>query len=198
MRFQPILVPGWQDLGPGHWQAHWLHSLPHARRLPPPAGPAPDPARWQADLATCVDSARWPVLLIAHDVGCLVVAGLPVPLCGRVAGALLVAPTDVEHPATPPSLRGFAPIARRPLSFQSVLVAGDADPRCSAERARQLAADWGSRLVLAPQAAHFDDCEGDSWPQGLKLLAALRRRAAWRITPPQPRVPPVPCPNVVS
>ncbi|MFQ6745902.1 alpha/beta hydrolase, partial [Bordetella pertussis] len=23
MRLQPIIVPGWQGSGPGHWQTHW-------------------------------------------------------------------------------------------------------------------------------------------------------------------------------
>ncbi|CPK09101.1 Uncharacterised protein [Bordetella pertussis] len=35
-------------------------------------------------------------------------------------------------------------------------------------------------------------CQLGAWPQGLKQLAALRRRACWRISPPAEKIPPVP------
>lgn len=193
MRFQPILVPGWKDSGPGHWQSRWEHCLPHARRVRQPDWEAPDPAVWNAAVASYVDSAECPVLLIAHSLGCLAVVNLPVPLHAKVAGALLVAPADVEQADMPECLRVFAPVPGHSLRFQSVVVASDNDSYCSLERAREFAAAWGSRFELVPEGGHINAESGfGDWPQGLKLLAALRRRAVWRVTPPLPRVPPVP------
>ncbi|EHK64375.1 RBBP9/YdeN family alpha/beta hydrolase [Achromobacter arsenitoxydans] len=193
MRLQPIIVPGWKNSGPDHWQSRWQALLPHACRIAQSDWQNPRPADWIARLAADVDDARSPVLLIAHSLGCLISAALPVPLRAKVAGALLVAPADIERPDAPECLRAFAPIPRQPLPFQSVVVASDDDPYCALERARTFAADWGSRVVVLPNAGHINADSGlGDWPQGLKLLGALRRRASWRIPTPAKRIPPIP------
>ncbi len=193
MRLQPIIVPGWKNSGPDHWQSRWQAMLPNARRIEQHDWENPSSTDWVARLAADVDEARSPVLLIAHSLGCLISAALPVPLRAKVAGALLVAPADVERPDVPECLRGFAPIARHPLPFQSVVVASDDDPYCALERARAFAADWGSRIVVLSGAGHINADSGlADWPQGLKLLGALRRRASWRIPTPAKRIPPIP------
>lgn len=190
MRLQPIIVPGWKDSGPGHWQTLWEQSLPHAVRVRQPSWTEPRPATWHAAVAASVDAATCPALLIAHSLGCLAVASLPVPLHAKVAGALLVAPPDVERLDTPACLRAFAPPPRQPLPFQSVLVAGDDDPYCCLDRAEQFARDWGSRMVVIPGGGHLNADSGlRDWPEGLRLLTALRRRSIWRVAPPMPRIP---------
>jgi len=192
MRFQPIIVPGWKNSGPGHWQTLWEQSLPHAVRVQQPDWEHPDPHAWISTLAATIEAARWPALLIAHSLGCITVAALPVPLRARIAGALLVAPADIERPGAHADLARFAPIPRRPLGFQSVVVASDNDPCCQLTRARDFAEDWGSRLVVLEGAGHINAESGlDIWPQGLKLYGALRRRAVWRIVPPARRIAPV-------
>lgn len=193
MRLQPIIVPGWKNSGPQHWQSRWMALLPHARRVEQRNWEHPAPGEWIAALATEVNEARSPVLLIAHSLGCLISAALPVPLRAKVAGALLVAPADVERENAPACLRSFGPVPRHSLPFQSVVVASDDDPYCQLERARAFARDWGSRLVVVPGAGHINAESGlDDWPQGLKLLGALRRRAVWRVTPPPERIAPIP------
>ncbi|CAB3721035.1 hypothetical protein LMG3458_03959 [Achromobacter deleyi] len=192
MRLQPIIVPGWKNSGPEHWQSRWAALLPHAARVQQRDWENPVSAEWISTLAAQVDSARSPVLLIAHSLGCLISAALPVPLRAKVAGALLVAPADVERPDAPDCLRGFAPVPRQSLPFQSVVVASDNDPYCRLERARRFAEDWGSRVVVVPGAGHLNADSGlGDWPQGLKLFGALRRRASWRVSPPPERIAPI-------
>jgi predicted alpha/beta hydrolase family esterase len=193
MRLQPIIVPGWKNSGPEHWQSRWASVLPHAMRIEQHDWENPEPAQWVSTLAGEVDRARSPVLIVAHSLGCLITACLPVPLRAKVAGALLVAPADVERPDAPACLRGFAPISRQPLPFQSVVVASDDDPYCALERARGFAEDWGSRIVVLSGAGHVNAESGlADWPEGLKIFAALRRRASWRIATPARRIPPIP------
>jgi len=193
MRLQPIIVPGWKNSGPDHWKSRWAALLPLAVRLEQRDWQNPVAAQWIASLAAEVDRARSPVLLVAHSLGCLVSAALPVPLRAKVAGALLVAPADVERADTPDCLRSFAPVPRQPLPYQSVVVASDDDPYCSLDRARAFAGDWGSRIVILSGAGHINADSGlGDWPQGLKLLGALRRRASWRIPTPAKRIPPIP------
>jgi predicted alpha/beta hydrolase family esterase len=192
MRFQPIIVPGWKNSGPDHWQTLWQGCLPHAVRVAQRDWENPDPRAWIATLACCVEAAPWPVLLIAHSLGCVTAAALPPALHGRVAGALLVAPADIERAGAAPCLAAFAPIANRPLPFQSVVVASDNDPYCSLQRARYFAQHWGSRVLVLPGAGHINAQAGyGPWPDGLKALRALRRRAAWRVAAPRRRIPPM-------
>ena len=83
---------------------------------------------------------------------------------------------------------------RTSLPFQSVVVASDNDPYCRLERARLFAEHWGSRLVVVPGAGHINADSGlGDWPQGLKLLGALRRRSSWRVSPPPERIRRYPC-----
>lgn len=193
MRFQPIIVPGWKNSGPGHWQTLWAKQLPHAQRVQQPEWETPEPAAWHATVAGYVDRATCPVLLIAHSLGCLAVVSLPVPLRARVACALLVAPPDVERDDMPACLTAFGSVPLHSLPFQSVVVASDNDPFCQLERAREFAQAWGSRLEVLSGAGHINAESGlGTWPYGLKLIAALRRRAAWRVTASLPRVSPVP------
>ncbi len=193
MRLQPIIVPGWKNSGPEHWQSRWAALLPHAVRIEQRDWESPVAPDWISTLAAEVDRARSPVLLIAHSLGCLVSTALPVPLRAKVAGALLVAPADVERPDAPDCLRGFAPIPRASLPYQSVVVASDNEPYCRLERAHAFAQDWGSRIVVLAGAGHINADSGlGDWPQGLKLFGALRRRASWRIPTPAKRIPPIP------
>lgn len=193
MRFQPIIIPGWRNSGTGHWQTEWEQTLAHSVRVTQTDWETPVAVDWHGAVAQAVDAATCPVLLIAHSLGCISAAALPVALHPRVAGALLVAPADVERPNAPDCIKGFAPITQQPLGFQSVVVASDNDPYCQLERADTFARAWGSRLVIVKNAGHINAEAGfGSWPEGLKLLTALRRRAAWRIQPAAPRISPLP------
>ena len=52
------------------------------------------------------------------------------------------------------------------------------DPYCGADRAAQLAAQWGAVPVPLPSAGHVNADSGlGDWPAGLALLQALAQRA---------------------
>lgn len=95
-----------------------------------------------------------------------------------VAGALLVAPADVERPDAPEPIRGFAPVPLRLLPFPSTLVAGTNYPYLSVERAEHFARSWGSTPVRLGAAGHINTDAGfGPWPEGLALLHRLQRAA---------------------
>lgn len=182
MRLQPLIVPGWQGSGPLHWQTQWQARLPRATRVEQDDWEAPTRSAWVAALTEAIENASRPPLLIAHSLGCITVAHLPLPIRQHIAGALLVAPADVERHGSPPALRDFAPIAATPLPFPSIVVASTDDPYCSLSRAETFAANWGSDLVVVREAGHLNDASGlGDWPEGLRLLTSLRRRACWRV-----------------
>ena len=54
MRLQPIIVPGWKNSGPEHWQSRWAALLPHAQRVQQRDWENPVSAEWISTLAAQV------------------------------------------------------------------------------------------------------------------------------------------------
>ena len=142
-----IIVPGWRDSGPGHWQSLWAERLPQACRVVQDDWITPTRAAWVGQLEKTVLAAAHPVVIVAHSLGCIATTHMGPEAAARVQGALLVAPGDVEQPDVAGWLPGWAPVARQPLPFPAVLVASRNDPYCRFERAQGLAQAWGARLV---------------------------------------------------
>ena len=165
-----LMVPGLASPDEGHWQARWQSRLKTARWV----GSADDPPDRKSRVEALVAAAEAddkPAVLIAHGLGVLAVAFAAPRLNGRVAGALLVAPTD---PAGTP---GWEDVPRNPLPFPSLLVASASDPHCTLAVADDLAADWGSQFVDAGDAGHLDSASGHGlWPEGLTRFAMLMTR----------------------
>ncbi|MEY5098296.1 MAG: hypothetical protein RJA36_1015 [Pseudomonadota bacterium] len=169
---QVLLLPGWQGSGPGHWLGRWEALHGHAR-VEQHDWLTPRRGDWLARLEETVIDARRPLVLVAHDLGCLLVAAWARHSRhgARVRGALLVAPADLEQSGAAPRLPGWTTIVRDRLPFASLLVASRDDPRCAFGRAQELAQDWGSRLVDAGARGHLDADAGlGDWPEGLELI----------------------------
>ena len=170
-----LLLPGWQNSGPGHWQTEWerLHGY---QRVQQHDWMRPLRGDWTARLEEVVADAPGPVVLAAHSLGCILVAWWAAHThhAHKVRGALLVAPGDVERPDLATQIRGWAPIALQALPFPAVLVGSHNDPYCSFERAGALAADWGARLVDGGALGHINAESGlGAWPQGQALMLQL-------------------------
>ncbi len=172
--FDIVIQPGWQDSGSRHWQSLWQAILPQARRVAHGNWNEPQLDVWLSGLDATLDAARRPALVVAHSLGCIAVAQ-HVAHGGRpIAGALLVAPADVERADVSPLLRGFAPVPRAPLPFPVIVVASTDDPYCRPEQAQAFADAWGAQLVWIDRAGHINADSGfGDWPQGLALLEQL-------------------------
>lgn len=172
-----LLLPGWQNSGPGHWQSLWENQYGDLRVaqhdwLRPLRGD------WSARLEEAVLAAPGPVLLAAHSLGCILVAAWAAHSrhTARVQGALLVAPGDVEREDLCQQIPGWAPIVRQRLPFAATLVGATDDPYCSAERARGLAQDWGARFIDLGPRGHINADSGlGDWPEGRGWLLELKK-----------------------
>ncbi|KTT23430.1 RBBP9/YdeN family alpha/beta hydrolase [Pseudacidovorax intermedius] len=170
-----LLLPGWQNSGPGHWQTRW-EALHGDHRVEQHDWQRPLRGDWCARLEEEVLAAPGPVLLAAHSMGCLLVAAWAAHSrhTARVRGALLVAPGDLERDDLRQQIPGWAPIVRQRLPFPATLVGATDDPYCSAGRARGLAADWGARFVDLGARGHINADSGlGDWPEGRALLDEL-------------------------
>ena len=183
-----ITVPGFHNSGPGHWQTLWEQRRPDTRRADLGSWDAPQRTSWVARLDDCVRRARGPIFLAAHSLGCLAVAWW-VQLIERVsgppvAGALLVSPADLDRRDTPAELESFAPVPPARLPFPSILVASADDPWITLNRARGIAADWGSEFIDAGARGHLNADSGlGDWPEGEALLGRLIATSGSRFEP---------------
>ena len=97
-----------------------------------------------------------------------------------MAGALLVAPPEVDHRTNDPRVASFAPTPREPLPFPAILVGSHNDHYMRFAVARAWAARWGARFADAGKVGHINaDSELGDWPFGQFLLGQLIRRAGW-------------------
>lgn len=174
--FDVLIVPGWKNSGPAHWQTLWQNTHPEYRRVEQKNWNHPVRSHWIEQLELHVQAARKPVILVAHSLGCITVAHWARPTETRVAGALLVAPADVERRKVASELRNFAPVPRKSLPFPSIVVGSTTDLTCSTERAQEFSRSWGSEFVNLGDVGHINVDSGHGlFPQGEALLHSLTR-----------------------
>lgn len=166
-----LIIPGWRDSGPGHWQSLWAEQLPGAVRVQQDDWISPSRQAWVASIGRTILSQRGPVVVVAHSLGCIATAHLPAEAAARIQGALLVAPADPERRGV---LTDFAPVPYQPLPYHSILVASSNDPYCPVRTAGAYARAWGSDFVRMQNAGHINLEAGfGPWPLGLALLHSL-------------------------
>ena len=137
----------------------------------------PKLADWVARLEEAVAACVTPPVFAAHSLACSLVAHWAMRAGARAAGALLVAPADVDSPAhTADEVRNFSPVPLIALPFRSIVVASTDDPFVTPARAAAFASAGGSRLVTFERAGHLNaDAGFGPWPEGRRLLAELTR-----------------------
>jgi predicted alpha/beta hydrolase family esterase len=178
MKTTILTIPGLWNSGPEHWQTLWEAADSTFRRVQQADWETPRCADWVTNLDAAVADTGPEVILVAHSLGCATVAHWNRTSRRSIRGALLVAPSDVEAPLYPEGTTGFAPMPLEPLRFPSIVVNSPDDPWISSERARQLAAAWGSRFVEIAPAGHINSASGlGNWPEGRRLLTELRAAA---------------------
>ncbi|MBK5928298.1 RBBP9/YdeN family alpha/beta hydrolase [Rhodobaculum claviforme] len=176
-----LLIPGLDGSPAPHWQAWWQASDPTALTVHQDDWADPSPEAWEAEVAGAV--LQHPgAILVAHSLGCLVVARLLAQWPQLdIGGALLVAPAD---PRRSFRLRRFADIPRDELPAPVTVAASRNDPWMPFATAFDLADDWGAALVDLGQAGHVNADSGfGPWPEGIALRDALVRRSRVRVRP---------------
>lgn len=115
-----LILPGWQGSGPTHWQTAWERRWGDVRVaqhdwLQPRRGD------WCAQLEAAVRDAPVPLALVAHSLGCHLVAAWAAASgqTARVRAALLVAPPDLTQEPLRTRLPGWTPLCRQRLPFAS-------------------------------------------------------------------------------
>lgn len=168
-----LIVPGYTNSGPEHWQTRWQSKLSTARRVEQAEWTKPVREDWTASVANAVNEAERPVVLVAHSLG-VAAAVQAIPQFRKpVAGAFFVAPPDVANPQIRPRhLMTFGPYSREPLPFPSVVIASRNDPFCAFDVAEDIAGAWGSLFIDAGETGHLNEDAGfGPWPEGSMTFA---------------------------
>ncbi len=189
-----LMVPGIGGPDPAHWQSLWRHEFADARMVEQADWDRPEIEAWVAVLNSAVEGCRKPVVVVAHSLGCALVAHWAEWLLrGRIespsppiAAAMLVAPGDVDRKVSEiAAVRPFVPLPRLRFSFPSIVVASTNDPYVAAERAEAFARSWDSEFVCVGALGHISvDAGCGPWPRGLGILTDfLHRQRASRQQP---------------
>lgn len=195
-----LLVPGLRDHVADHWQTLLQTELAAQGQKVASVQPLEHDklscAARIAALDRAIAAIDGPVLLGAHSAGVLITVhwarhihdhthdhqhGRLPP--GKIVGALLATPADLETPMPPgyPDIatlaaHGWLPMPRQALPFPSLLAVSRNDPLASFERATAMARDWGSELVDLGRVGHLNPAAGfGRWPAATALLARLAR-----------------------
>jgi uncharacterized protein len=177
-RLRVLLLPGWLDSEPAHWQSRW-QALHGDERVQQSDWLWPKRGDWMARLEEVLLADERPALLAAHSLGCQLVAAWAAHSqhTARVKGVLLVAPPDVEREDMPPNLLPWRPIVRQRLPFAATVVTSSDDPFCAPERSAQMARDWGAERVDIGARGHINGDSGlGDWAAARALLDNIRSR----------------------
>lgn len=166
--FDFVLVPGFKNSGPHHWQSEWEAASPTFRRIAQRRWDERAIDRWITAIERTLDKCGKPAILIGHSLGAAAACSLPQDYHAKVAGLFIVAPPEpsmFHAEDVIPTTRLFAP---------ALVVASHDDPVMSFSRAEWFAERWGARLVDLGEAGHIN-CEAGFglWRGGLDLLCAF-------------------------
>lgn len=170
-----LILPGWQNSGPGHWQSHWEQRHGYLRVeqhdwLRPLRGD------WIARLEDVLLACDEPAVLVAHSLGCIQAAAWAAHSRNAhlVKAALFVAPPDIERDDLRQMLPGWAAFTGQALPFKTMMFASSNDPFCALTRSRQLATAWGADFTDTGPCGHLNAESGlGDWPQVHQHLLQL-------------------------
>lgn len=106
-----LVLPGVGNSGPNHWQSLWEKANPSFVRVQQRDWEHPACVEWLDVLERTVARAGHNVVLVAHSLGCALVAQCVERTNLRIKGALLVALPNPDGPRFPKEAIGFFAIA---------------------------------------------------------------------------------------
>jgi uncharacterized protein len=172
-----LILPGWQNSGPDHWQSRWERTHGYTR-VEQHDWERPLRGDWMARLEDVLLSCSEPAVLVAHSLGCLTVAAWAAHSRNThlVKAALLVAPPDTAREDIAHMLPGWA-IEQLPLQklpFTSVVFASSNDPFCAFAKAEQFAQAWDSTFQPVGARGHINADSGlMDWPEAHAQLTRI-------------------------
>ncbi len=176
-----LIVPGYTNSSPDHWQSRWEAKMANAKRIIQAEWSKPVREDWIATVRAEITASDSPTVVVAHSLGVATsVHALQElgPEANHVVGAFFVSPPDVANPKIRPKhLMTFGPYPTAPLLCPSFVVGSQNDPFSSFDTMQETAADWGALFIDAGESGHINEKSGHGpWPEGLMVFAEFMKR----------------------
>jgi len=174
-----LILPGWQDSGPNHWQSFWLKKYPNAIKVIQKDWMYPKKDDWVKTLNEYIENnIDKEIILVSHSLGCATIVHWAKEYfsktSAKIKGALLVSASDVDMPEFPKEIQGFCSMPLEKLKFKTIVVASEDDPFVSVERTKYFAGNWGAELINIGSHGHMgSESDLGEWIEGEELLKKL-------------------------
>ncbi|MBL0729543.1 alpha/beta hydrolase [Piscinibacter sp. HJYY11] len=170
-----LLVPGIQNSGPAHWQSRWEALQPGVTRVMQRDWDQPVCSEWVQALDTAVHAAAEAPIVVAHSLGCLVVAHWAAQSRRALHAALLVAVPDPNGPAFPREATGFAPLPSSLPGRRLCCVSSQDDPYSTEAFAKETARQWRAEHIEMGPRGHLNAQSGlGDWAEGWARVVRWR------------------------
>jgi predicted alpha/beta hydrolase family esterase len=166
-----LIVPGFTNSGPNHWQTFIQRKYSNVIRVEQDDWNSPS-AIWVGKLTQTINETEGDILLVGHSCGAVAIAKWAVShSVERVKALILVAPADVDAEDAIEPIREQRPLPTKKLGYKSLLIHSDNDKHLHKSRACELASRWGceTRLICGGGHLHTDAGYGE-WLEGEQLI----------------------------
>ena len=167
-----LIVPGYTNSGPEHWQSYMERKYANVSRVIQDDWNNPDRSNWVERLAAFIKQTPGDIVLVGHSCGAVAIAQwASIHSEERVKAAVLVAPADVDSETALNEIRQQGPLPSKRLAFPTLLICSDNDEHLSLAKAEVLASAWGSEIRVIAKAGHIHTAAGyGEWLTGEQLI----------------------------
>ena len=168
-----LVVSGWSDSGPEHWQSRWQAKLSTARRVTQRDFEKPIRAEWEEKIAREVLESARPAVIVAHSLGVIATLHAAQRVGDEDRRRLSRrAALGGGNPRNAVDRFGLLPVPRARLPFPATMVGSSDDPYADLLFARNLAQDIGAQFIDAGASGHINVDSGHGpWPEGSLAFA---------------------------
>ncbi len=163
-------IPGLYGSGPDHWQTHW-EKLYGYTRIEQADWNNPDYNKWYNNLFEKISSSgEQSVVLVAHSLGCHLIAKSYPQLKQWIKGIFFVAPPDLDADVLKKNLSGFKSV---PVVFEcpSWLVYSENDPFASVQYSKKMGLNYEMKCINVGLKGHINSYSNiGNWDEGIWLL----------------------------
>lgn len=167
-----LIVPGYTNSGPLHWQTFMENKYRNVMRVQQDDWNNPSCLGWVNKLDHYIKKVDGNLVLLGHSCGAVAIAQWASShACNRVKALILVAPADVDSPSAIVPIRQQRPLPSKKFNTRSLLIYSDNDEHLSETRACSLASLWGCQTHLIHGAGHIHTAAGyGEWIEGERLF----------------------------
>ncbi len=167
-----FIVPGINGSDAFHWQTMWEQKYGYIR-INQKEWAKPLYSDWEEVLVNQIlaQSGNGKVRIIAHSLGCILVAKALDKIRTFCKEIILVAPADLDSCEMLRSLDSFQPLPRYSLDISGTIIFSRNDPFASPEYSQFLATVWGLDLVDVGYVGHINsESNLGGWDAGHEVL----------------------------